>query len=49
MNDFTKEELEHIYDGLWMLSNLGWDKSDLSYCKSKPVNYAGFLLIQSHV
>lgn len=33
MNDFTKEELQHIYDGLWMLSKLGWEKSDLTKCK----------------
>lgn len=33
MNDFTREELQHIYDGLWMLSKLGWEKSDLTKCK----------------
>ncbi len=33
MNDFTKEELQYIYDGLLMLSNLGWRKSDLTFCK----------------
>lgn len=33
MNEFTKEELQHIYDGLWMLSKLGWEKSDLTKCK----------------
>ncbi len=33
MNDFTKEELQHIYDGLWMLGKLGWEKTDLTYCK----------------
>lgn len=33
MNDFTKEELEYLYDALWMLMKLGWVKSDLNYCK----------------
>lgn len=33
MNMLTKEELQHIYDGLWMLSKLGWEKSDLTKCK----------------
>lgn len=33
MNGFTKEDLQYIYDGLGMLSKLGWEKSDLTFCK----------------
>jgi hypothetical protein len=30
MNDFTKEELKHIYDALIMLSKLGWVEGDIT-------------------
>lgn len=33
MNDFTKEELEHLYDGLWNLMKLGWIKTNLQINK----------------
>jgi hypothetical protein len=33
MNDFTKEELEIIYDGLWNLMKLGWIKTNLQLNK----------------
>lgn len=33
MSDFTKEELEALYDGLWTLMQWGWIKTNLQLNK----------------